>query len=154
MESCGIIAPDVCGLRLMREEEAQTFAWWEKSERPYPWTPAHFTDTLNSPFQRTVVLEEGGELLGFAAVQVIGKEAYLLNIMVNPLKRGIGIGKRLLTLVSAWVGRCGANFLFLDVDPANKAALRLYQSLDFVHTGKRIGAYPRGEDSILMRKEL
>jgi len=149
-----IMTPDVVGLRWLCESDARTFSVWEKNERPYPWMPNHFIDTIHSTHQKTLVWETKDLLIGFVVVQIVEAEAYLLNVMVNPEKRGMGFGFQLLSKALDWVRQAGGRFLFLDVDPMNKAALRLYKKLDFETFGRRPRAYPRGEDSILMRKTL
>jgi ribosomal protein S18 acetylase RimI-like enzyme len=44
--------------------------------------------------------------------------------------------------------------LVLDVDPANAAAVALYNKTGFEIVERRARSYPRGEDALIMRKHL
>ena len=44
--------------------------------------------------------------------------------------------------------------LFLDVAEDNTPAIRLYEKKGFVLVQRRMGGYPRGETSLMMKKEL
>jgi len=141
-------------LRLMNPDEARLFASWEKAERPYPWTENHFLETATSGRECALVYEVNQERLGFAVVQVTQGEGYLLNIMVDPLRRRQSHGEKLLQKVMIWLKSKEVPHLFLDVDPSNTPAVRLYEKVGFEAVGRRPHAYPRGEEAMLMRKKL
>ena len=134
--------------------EAKLFADWERAERAYPWTELHFIETFNSKTSQTIVLESGGEPIGYAALQIVKDEAYLLNIMVARARRKSGIGFSLLSKAAEIAKAGAASWLALDVDPANTAAVALYEKFGFKMLSRRAHAYPHGEDSIIMRKTL
>ncbi len=149
-----MIVPESVGLRAMKPTEAALFADWEKHGRPYPWTEQQFLETLDSPVQQTLVLEEEGVVTGYGVLQVIDEESYLLNIMIWPERRRQGRGTELLRRLMEWAAACGVNRFFLDVDPNNTPAYRLYEKGGFQVTGRRPQGYPGGEESLLMRKDL
>jgi [ribosomal protein S18]-alanine N-acetyltransferase len=131
--------------------EENIFAGWEQSERPYPWTARQF---LGTDVSRTLVWDEKGAPRGFASLQLVGEEAYLLNIMVDPALRRTGRGERMLQKVMIVARRKGASRMLLDVEAGNKPALALYQKAGFAILERRRRAYPRGEDALVMKKEL
>jgi [ribosomal protein S18]-alanine N-acetyltransferase len=136
----------------MRAAEAADFAALEAGDRPYPWTADQFLSTR--PPAEVLVWEENGAMRGYAAVQVIGDEAYLLNLMVPPALRRRGFGGSLLQKVMMVARERGARWLMLDVAADNAAALRLYERFGLSQVERRRGAYPRGEDALLMKKDL
>ncbi|MBV9079999.1 MAG: GNAT family N-acetyltransferase [Elusimicrobia bacterium] len=144
----------VVAIRLMKPEESAVFAGWEAAERPYPWTARQFDDTAAAPASTVLVMEENGAALGFAAVQRVEDEAYLLNIMIAPEVRRRGFGEILLQKVMIWSREQGARRLVLDVDAGNAPALRLYAKAGFETLERRPRSYPRGENALVMKKDL
>jgi len=137
----------------MRPDEAVLFADIEAPGRPYPWTASQFVGATAPP-SSVLVWEEDGALLGYAAVQVVGYEAYLQNLMVPPDLRRRGHGGRLLQKVMIWVQSRGAARLLLDVAAENADAVRLYERSGFSTLERRRRSYPRGEDALVMKKDL
>ena len=127
---------------------------WEKAERPYPWASKHFEDTLTSQVQQTLIWESPAQLLGFAVLQIIQAEAYLLNIMTSPRNRRTGLGFTLMGKVVQVCRASSAENIFLDVDPHNTAAFGLYKKFGFEAMGRRMKAYPNGEDAVLMKRKI
>lgn len=149
-----LLVPDNYGLRRLKPKEAALFSAWEKEERPYPWKENQFLETLNSETQSTLVREESGEPTGFGVLQMIESEAYLLNIMIRSDLRRTGRGGDLLRRLMDWSKDGGANHMFLDVDPSNDSAYKLYLKCGFSIAGRRPHGYPGGEPSYLMKKEF
>ncbi len=149
-----MLVPEDHGLRRMKPGEAALFASWEKSERPYPWTDGQFSETALSTTQMTLVLDQEGEPVGYGVLQMVEGESYLLNIMVRRDRRQNGVGETLLRKLLAWSKDGGSTHMFLDVDPENLPAVALYQKLGFQIFGRRPKAYPRGESSHLLKKDL
>jgi ribosomal-protein-alanine N-acetyltransferase len=130
----------------MRPNDAEWMSAWERAERPYPWTPAQFTNTL--------IYKEDGVALGYLVVQVVHDEAHVQNIMVRPDARRRGIAEKMLREAEATALARGATYMVLDVDPQNVAAVRLYQKCGLRQMEERAASYPRGESALIMRKEL
>lgn len=102
----------------------------------------------------------GDVLTGFAISRVIGIEAELLTIALDPEIRGRGHAAMLLKRHAARVRRAGAEQMFLEVADDNAAALALYRRLGFVEIGRRKGYYPSQKaqggrrDAVTMRWDL
>jgi ribosomal-protein-alanine N-acetyltransferase len=97
-------------------------------------------------------------LVGFALLRTVGGEAEVLTVAVASAERGRGFGRLLMEEAMRRLYRDGATNCFLEVDQANRAALRLYRSLGFEVIGERRGYYQStrsGEGTALvMRVQL
>jgi ribosomal protein S18 acetylase RimI-like enzyme len=134
--------------------EGEIFAAWEKGARSYPWTAAQFLATTDSATSRTLVLDREKNPVAYAVAQIVGDEAYLLNIMARPDHRRIGAASVLLENMMVWAKEKGAKALLLDVDPANIPAVAFYTKAGFEILSRRLKSYPHGEDAFVMRKWL
>jgi GNAT superfamily N-acetyltransferase len=95
---------------------------------------------------RTVVLEEGGHLLGSAKMGPNrpgrGDHVGTASFMVAPEARGTGVGRRLAEHVLEWHREQGyAGIQFNAVVETNAAAVALWRSLGFVVVGTVPGAF-------------
>lgn len=91
---------------------------------------------------------------GLAIWRALPGEAELLSIGVVEKARGLGAGAALLAGVIAAARSAGAGAIFLEVDPANVPALRLYARAGFTETARRKAYYRSGADAVIMRKSL
>jgi ribosomal-protein-alanine acetyltransferase len=124
------------------EREAFTDAWDTRA----------FQSLLRAPAVRLFVLEEGGELLGYALISVVADEAELANLAVRRDRRGEGFGRRLLDHALAEARAAGVEAMFLEVRASNAAARALYASAGFVAVGRRARYYrDPDEDAVVMR---
>ncbi len=112
-----------------------------------PWTPGMLEDELGAE-NRSYVVAETDVVLGYGGVMVIGEEAHITNLLVDPERRGEGVGRRLMIgLIEAAISQ-GARHLTLEVRSKNEPARRLYQSLGLAPVGVRRGYY--GDDDALI----
>ena len=133
--------------------EPEIFAAWEAAERPYPWSASQFPSDIGAK-NRVFVWEEDGQPRGFAVLQVVVDEAYILNFMVEARFRRKGVGSMMLQKVMIVARDVGARHLTLDVDAGNRPAISMYLKAGFATVQRRRKAYPRGEDALVMKKEL
>lgn len=124
----------------------------ETRAHAFPWTAGILADALASGYYM-VVMTEGEAVLGYGVVQVILDEGHLLNITIDPVQQGRGLGRRLLAHLVDYA-RHHTDTLFLEVRPSNAAAIALYQSEGFNEVGLRRNYYPARdggrEDALLM----
>jgi RimJ/RimL family protein N-acetyltransferase len=59
----------------------------------------------------------------------------VIAMWVRPAHQGMGLGRRLLDAVVAWVRAQGAHEVYIDVADGNDAARGLYETYGFVETG-------------------
>ena len=121
------------------------------------WTRSQHLEVLaKHDLYETLVAEEAGSVAGFLYFHVMGEEAELDNLAVDPLWRRRGIGAQLLE--SAWqrARERGALAIFLEVRRSNTTALRLYARMGFLQLGTRASYYTNpSEDAIrLVRRRL
>jgi ribosomal protein S18 acetylase RimI-like enzyme len=137
----------------MTEADFSAVEAWER-DRPYPWTRRQLSDAMTASMNRVWIVEDGQNGVAYAAVQRVPPEAYLMNVAVAPERRRQGWGRKTLEAVFAALRQEGISTLFLDVEKGNAPALALYASLGFETVGRRLNAYPRGEEAALMRRSL
>lgn len=82
---------------------------------------------------RTLVAEESGDLTGSVRGRVMGGCGEIGRLMVHPLKRGKGLGRRLLQEMEAALG---VQTFKLFTGERSLSNLRLYDSLGYVRGGQ------------------
>lgn len=91
-------------------------------------------------------------LAGFAASRVIGAEAELLNLAVDPEQRRRRMGRALLNESIRRVLQMGASVYYLEVRSSNEAALALYHSAGFRLQSIRKGYYSQPRENACVLK--
>ena len=93
------------------------------------------------PGSITVLAESDGRLVGtMGGYLASGRDPMLVSVFVTPAWRGSGLSALLLAPVEEWAGTHGTA-LALEVHERNPVAIRAYERLGFVATG-RTTAYP------------
>jgi ribosomal-protein-alanine N-acetyltransferase len=82
------------------------------------------------------------------------EEAQILDIAVDPARRGKGFAKALMQYAIIVAMDKGAEVLALEVRSSNAAAITLYERLGFVRVGLRSRYYDGVDDAVLMEKNL
>ncbi len=114
-----------------------------------PWSERAFVEALAAGY-RYLAARDDGELLGYGGVAVLGSEAEVHTLAVDPVHQGRGIGRTLLRELLADV--TGAT-VFLEVRTDNGPAIALYRSEGFTIVGTRRGYYhPSGAHAFTMRR--
>lgn len=81
---------------------------------------------------RVVDRPDGGACVaGYAVTGRAGARGYLQRLAVDPTLVRRGIGSALVTDALRWLRRWGAREVLVNTQEGNRAALALYQSLDF-----------------------
>ena len=102
-----------------------------------------------------VALDERGAVAGYAGMQVVLDEGYILNIAVRPDCRRQGVAGRLLQVFLDFARGNRLSFLTLEVRASNYAAIALYGSRGFRGVGRRKNYYEHPkEDAVLMTLNL
>ena len=119
----------------------------EQANQPAPWSERVLRDELSAE-NRIYMAAEEDRLVGFGGVMVIGEEAHVTNLLVDPewRRRGIGLGLMLALTVAAV--EAGARHLTLEVRSKNQAAQAMYSRLGLAPIGIRRGYY--GDDDALI----
>jgi ribosomal-protein-alanine N-acetyltransferase len=91
---------------------------------------------------------------GFLIARTAGDEAELLTLAVEPAHRQQGLAAALLAEAVRQLRAAGARQLFLEVEPGNAPALRLYESFGAVRVGERKAYYEHGADAAIFSLAL
>lgn len=121
-----------------------------------PWSRNMLAEELDNALSAFLVaLDAAGKVVGYAGLQVILDEGYILNVAVAPERRRQGIAGKLLQVFLDFAQGNRLSFLTLEVRASNYAAIALYGSRGFRGVGRRKNYYehPR-EDAILMTREF
>lgn len=143
-------------IRDARRDDLEAVVQIERVSFGDPWTRGMFSTHLaRRDGNAFLVADEGSSILGYAISQTVVDESELLNIAVDPARRGQGIGARLLDAMMARCMSSGAADMWLEVRASNASARKLYATREFVAVGVRKGYYqaPR-EDAMVLRAGL
>jgi [ribosomal protein S18]-alanine N-acetyltransferase len=91
---------------------------------------------------------------GMLLARVIGEEAEILTLAVEPRVRRRGVARALLTKALAEARSRGARSVLLEVSVSNAAARALYGHAGFVEVGRRQRYYTDGADALILRVAL
>jgi ribosomal-protein-alanine N-acetyltransferase len=148
------VRPDAL-FREMTLEDVPEVSEIEKASFHTPWSQDSFvSELLYNQLAWYYVLEYRGSVVAYGGLWTIAGEGHITNIAVRPDMRGHGLG-RLITeeMLGAGEGK-GCTRFTLEVRPANRAAVQLYESLGFKGVGLRPKYYEdTGEDALIMWRE-
>lgn len=119
------------------------------------WTTEQMAQGLSSPYAHYVVVEQGGDIIGYAgAFHLPGDDvADIHTIAVAASARGHGVGAELFDNLLSWCATDGARRILLEVRSDNLAAQNLYQSRGFQTIAIREGYYqPANVDALVMER--
>ena len=96
-----------------------------------------------------VVCKLGGDIVGFAGINVLCDEAHIANIAVRKDRRRSGVGAMLLAELIR-VAKESCALITLEVSEQNVPAIGLYEKYGFVVVGKRKKYYSGLYDAYIM----
>lgn len=143
-------------IREMLEGDLEAVMRIENKAYPYPWTRGIFSDCLRVGYF-CWVYERNGMIEGYGVMSFAVGEAHILNLCVDPEKKGRGIARQLLESLMNTAAQLGADTVLLEVRPSNEAALKLYEKAGFVEVGCRKAYYPADEgreDALILAKHV
>lgn len=104
-------------------------------------------------FSSCLVIDEDGSLIGFVIYSIMYDRAEIIDIIIDPLYRNMGYGKKLLSGVIGIINDLKCLNITLEVSEKNKVAIKLYESLGFIKAAVRKNYYD-GASGYLMEKDL
>ena len=140
----------------MNGDHLDEVAALERACFPDPWSRNMLKEELENDLAAFLVaLDEQGTVAGYAGLQVVLDEGYILNVAVRPDCRRRGVAGRLLQVFLDFARGNHLAFLTLEVRASNYAAIALYGSRGFRGVGRRKNYYehPR-EDAVIMTLDL
>lgn len=73
--------------------------------------------------------EDRGEVAAYAHFQVLQGVGYVRNVVVDPRRRGQGLGRAVMDEIAARLRAAGCQRWCLNVKPTNEPAIRLYRAV-------------------------
>lgn len=133
--------------------------WMAEQERVIfaaaAWSPALIREDFHFGYSRYRGVEIDGELVGYAVYGYDGDAFHLMNLAVDPERRGAGAGRALLEDFLHQARHEGAPDAWLEVAVDNEAALGLYRAYGFEDVRIRPRYYqPEDIDALVMRLRL
>ena len=114
-----------------------------------PWSEQVFRDELAARGRTYIKAVASGSLVGYAGVMMVGEEAHITTVVVDPDHRGGGVGTRMVLELVDGALRSGARSLTLEVRVSNRAAQALYRRFGMSPVGVRKKYYV-DEDALIM----
>ena len=150
------VLKDLAELEPMREGDLAEVMAIENAIYSHPWTQGNFADSLRAGYEcRTWRL--AGELVGYFVLMAAAGEAHLLNLSIAEPHQRRGHGAALLQEAAGLARKLGAQNVFLEVRPSNRAAQGLYTRFGFRKVAVRRGYYPAHsgrEDALVLSLPL
>ncbi len=136
----------------MRRRHLRSVMRIEDSVYPKPWTLSLF---LSEMAQRDVrayhVACTGSRVIGYSGLMLVGEDAHVTTIAVDPQWQRRKVGTCLLVNMVKVAKTRGASNVTLEVRVGNKGAQALYFELGFQPAGIRKNYYSEtGEDALIM----
>ena len=125
-----------------------------------PWERRSFLSELGLPGAESLAVrhtDPGGHqrIVAYIFFRRVADEMHILKIAVAPEWRCRGIATVLMEKSLEFADAKGRGVAYLEVRPANTAAIMLYRKLGFSVIGKRTNYYSETcEDALVMRKKL
>jgi ribosomal-protein-alanine N-acetyltransferase len=135
------VLKDVPELARMREADLADVLAIESAIYSHPWTLGNFADSVRAGYD-CWVYRMSGELIGYFILMAAAGEAHLLNLSIAARHQRRGYGSALLREAASLARRRGAQNMFLEVRPSNRAAQDLYQRSGFRRIAVRRDYYP------------
>ena len=123
---------------------------------PDPWSRNMLKEELENDLAAFLVALDGqGAVAGYAGLQVVLNEGYILNVAVRPDCRRQGVAGQLLQVFLDFAKGNQLAFLTLEVRASNYPAIALYGSRGFRGVGRRKNYYEHPkEDAVIMTLDL
>jgi [ribosomal protein S18]-alanine N-acetyltransferase len=121
----------------------------------HPWSMSMFLEELELESFCRVLLDEYGEVIGYAVSRFQVDEWHLLTVGVNSDHRNIGFGSRLLNDLVRKVALNHDQAILLEVRSSNTTAINLYKKHSFKTLHIREGYYKStsvAEDAVVMKR--
>lgn len=134
-------------IRPLTVDDLEVVVAMETASQPVPWSEGVFRDELAAENRVYLAAEEDG-VVGFGGVMLVGDEAHVTNLLIDPTWRRRGIGMDLMRALIDQAVSQGARHITLEVRSQNDAARRLYARLGLAPVGVRKGYY--GDDDALI----
>jgi ribosomal-protein-alanine N-acetyltransferase len=145
-----------CTIRRANDEDVAEVVRIERESFSDPWSAADFVSVMSMPQAIFLVaVDASGLVAGYVMSMVVADESEILNIAVDPSRRGGAIGGILLDAALTAGEAQGVVSTFLEVRESNEPAIRLYRSRGFEEISRRKKYYRSpAEDALVLRRAM
>jgi len=143
-------------IRRLRLDDLEAIDEIERRSMPAPWSRAMFANEIAKPSSICLGAFDvpDGRLIGYVVVSRYVDAWHVMNLVVAPERRRMGVATRLLRELFALTAADGQRGYTLEVRVSNAAAIRLYESMGFHAQGIRRGYYTDNrEDALIMWRD-
>ncbi len=136
----------------MRRRHLRSVLRIEAQVYPRPWSLSLFMSELALRSTRAyTVVRADGMVVGYSGLMLLGEDAHVTTIAVDPEWHRRGIATRMLIHMARTAVARGARHLTLEVRVTNTAAQALYRKFGFTPAGVRKNYYAEtNEDALVM----
>lgn len=119
---------------------------------PKPWSLSLFRQELAMTGSRVYLVAGCGEQqVGHAGMMIVGAEAHVTTVAVDPAWQRRGVATRLLVALHRRAVERGVGAMTLEVRVGNEPAIELYRRFGYAPAGIRRNYYSEeGEDALIM----
>lgn len=136
-------------LRAMTLDDVDAALDLEQRVYRQAWSRQVFLDELSQASRRYLAADVDATLAGYGGVMLVGEEAHITTVVVDPARRQARVGTRLMLGLVDHALDEGAEALTLEVRVSNEAAQALYRRFGMAPVGVR-KQYYRDEDALIM----
>ncbi len=126
----------------------------QNDEWDLSWNEIGIRQSFDNPSYACFLYEIGDQSKGLVSVMMLGDEAEILRVVVENSVRLQGVASKMLNELFVTLNKQGVKKVFLEVNNQNYPALSLYKKLGFKEISRREEYYGKGEDAILMQKNI
>jgi ribosomal-protein-alanine N-acetyltransferase len=137
-------------IREMNKADVPAVALLEKECFSDPWPENILTGMFDNGMDRMFVLEDGGAVIGYVNIRILGAEAELMRIALTAEKRGRKLSRLLMDRALLFLRDSGVQAVTLEVRSENLPAVSLYESYGFLREGIRRAYYHDPEDDAVI----
>ena len=119
-----------------------------------PWSTEMISSEMREPLSHFTVAEVENTVVGYFGYLHILDELHILNVAVDPLHRGCGVGKEMMERLLLEARALSVRAITLEVRESNRSAIRLYERVGFKLAGIRPHYYTDKENALIYWLEL
>lgn len=120
-----------------------------------PWSYGSFMDDIFSEIVDAIVIEENGDICGYASAWFLYDQVHIANFCVEESVRCKGYGSQLMEYIINRAKEFQKERIILEVRVSNIAAIKLYEKYGFKNIYRRPKFYENNnEDAFIMELKL
>lgn len=143
-------------VRQLTKADLEQVCTIEKQAYTIAWTDKVHADCVESGYP-SLILEQGGAIIGYAIFNYLHDECHLMNIVTDPSFQGLGVATLLIEAMYDRAKESNMAKIILEVRASNQVAIEFYHKQGFSEIGLRKGYYKKAdgqEDALVMERML